>query len=95
MTFLNRTSRIAEPPWLRDFLEKRLNAVYDDDEPTRADKATESNLTKDIKDEDHEDAEVSDLTKDTQPSKDACVVRNMTCARFPSRKHCKGIAVGR
>ena len=46
-------------------------------------------------DEDHEDAEVSDLTKDTQPAKDACVVRNMTCARFPSRNNCKGIAVGR
>merc|ERR1712038_1243284 len=35
------------------------------------------------------------LTNDTQPDKDACVVRNMTCVRFPSRKHCKGIALGR
>ena len=35
------------------------------------------------------------LTNETQPDKDACVVRNMTCVRFPSRKHCKGIALGR
>jgi len=31
----------------------------------------------------------------SQPDKDACVVRNMTCVKFPSRKHCKGIALGR
>ena len=67
----------------------------DDDEPTRADKATESNLTKDQGPRIFEDAVVSDLTKDTQPVKDACVVRNMTCARLPSRKHCKGFAIGR
>ena len=30
-----------------------------------------------------------------QSDKDACVVRNMTCVKFPSRKHCKGIALGR
>ena len=26
---------------------------------------------------------------------EACVVRNMTCVKFPSRRHCKGIALGR
>ena len=35
------------------------------------------------------------LANNTQPDADACVVRNMTCVKFPSRKHCKGIALGR
>lgn len=29
------------------------------------------------------------------PDPDACVVKNMTCIKFPSRKHCTGIALGR
>jgi len=35
------------------------------------------------------------LANSTQPDANACVVRNMTCVKFPSRKHCKGIALGR
>ena len=35
------------------------------------------------------------LANNTQSDKDACVVRNMTCVKFPSRRHCKGIALGR
>ena len=29
------------------------------------------------------------------PDPDACVVKNMTCIKFPSKKHCTGIALGR
>jgi len=35
------------------------------------------------------------LANSSRPDKEACVVRNMTCVKFPSRKHCKGIALGR
>ena len=31
----------------------------------------------------------------SMPDPDACVVKNMTCVKFPSRKHCTGIALGR
>lgn len=31
----------------------------------------------------------------SMPDEMACSVKNMTCVKFPSKKHCKGIAVGR
>merc|ERR1711936_805672 len=38
----------------------------------------------------------STTDKSVETSRDmACTVKNMTCFKFPSKKHCKGIAVGR
>ena len=34
-------------------------------------------------------------TEKPAPDPDACIVKNMTCVKFPSKKHCKGIALGR
>ena len=31
----------------------------------------------------------------SKPDERACSVKNMTCIKFPSKNHCKGIAVGR
>ena len=39
--------------------------------------------------------EMMNTTTTGKMDSEACVVRNMTCVKFPSRRRCKGIALGR